>query len=150
MLVVEDDDSNDDDDEDDDSDDSDGDDDGSDDVDDIDALVESGLAGRRRLQPRSRRNSPFSLSSFTQQTITSINTKILNICQSSFKNTNTSKNFGIYATQLFCPFLGNARVLLVFARTLEFNAMFATMMMMMLMIVMMMMIIMMVMMMTVK
>ena len=87
-----DDDSNDDDDEDDGDDgDSDGDDDGSDDVDDIDALVESGLAGRRRLQPRSRRNSPFSLSSFTQQTITSINTKILNICQSSFKNTNTSE-----------------------------------------------------------
>ena len=91
---MEDDDSNDDDDEDDeddDDDDSDGDDDGSDDVDDIDALVESGLAGRRRLQPRSRRNSPFSLSSFTQQTITSINTKILNICESSFKNTNTSE-----------------------------------------------------------
>ena len=100
---MEDDDNDDDDDEDDDDDDSDGDDgddDGSDDVDDIDALVESGLAGRRRLQPRSRRNSPFSLSSFTQQTITSINTKILNICESSFKNTNTSENFVIYATQL--------------------------------------------------
>ena len=69
------------------------------------------------------------------------------MCESSFKNTNMSENFVIYATQIVSPFLGNARVLLVFARTLEFNAMFATIM---LMIVMMMIIIMMVMMMTVK